>query len=333
MNKNIHVSIVVPIYNVERYLEQCLESLHFQTLKEIEVICVDDGSTDGSPAIVERFVGIDPRFKVIRKKNSGYGNSVNVGIAQAVGEYVGIVESDDFVELNMFERLYEAAKKFDVDVVKSNFYFYWSTQNKKVKSTKMIQSFQANRILHPVADRFVFEYQPTVWSAIYRRDFLTKNDISFLETPGASYQDLGFSFKVWATAASAVLLEDAFVYYRQDNETSSINNKAKIYCVCDEYREMENFVDRHQALPRDLFFLISKLKFASYSWNLRRIAKPYRWEFLKQMSKEYRDLLRKRRFIPAEYSLLFKVRLYLIAYAPRIFFMIKSLKSSFGVGV
>src|SRR5574344_757344 len=105
------VSILIPIYNVEKYLEQCLESVCNQTLKDIEIICINDGSTDSSLKIIKDFQKNDDRVVLINKKNSGYGDSMNKGLEKATGEYIGIVESDDFIEKDAFEKLYSLAKK------------------------------------------------------------------------------------------------------------------------------------------------------------------------------------------------------------------------------
>ena len=107
--EEIAVSIVVPVCNVERYLKECLDSVIKQTLKNIEIICVNDGSTDNSLKILREYEKKDRRIKVITKKNSGYGNTMNVGMDAANGKYIGIVESDDYVDEKMFERLYETA--------------------------------------------------------------------------------------------------------------------------------------------------------------------------------------------------------------------------------
>ena len=115
------VSILIPIYNVEKYLRQCLESVVNQTLEDIEIICINDGSTDSSPEIIREFASRDSRIKVIDKQNTGYGHSMNQGLKAATGEYIGIVESDDFVELNMFESLYITAKNNGAEVVKSEY--------------------------------------------------------------------------------------------------------------------------------------------------------------------------------------------------------------------
>ena len=199
MSSRVKVSVLVPIYNVEDYLPECLDSLVNQTLKEIEIICINDGSTDSSPEIIKSYMKKDKRVKIIDKKNSGYGDSMNQGLKKATGEYVGIVESDDFIELDGFEKLYGIAKKNDVEVVKSNFYEYFTEKHKDGGKSDMFLPNEVNKVIDPREHRHVFYEQPSIWSAIYRNDFLKKNDIAFLPSPGASYQDAGFNFKVWAS--------------------------------------------------------------------------------------------------------------------------------------
>ena len=110
------VSVVVPIYNVEKYLRECLDSIVGQTLKDIEIICVDDGSTDRSLSILREYEQKDPRIKVITKPNAGYGHSMNMGLDAATGEYMGIVDSDDYILPDMYETLYGFAVKDDLDI-------------------------------------------------------------------------------------------------------------------------------------------------------------------------------------------------------------------------
>ena len=119
------VSVVVPIYNVENYLRECLDSLIHQTLKDIEIICVNDGSTDSSLEIIEEYAKRDNRIKVINKLNTGLGATMNIGINAATSEYIGILESDDFTDIKMFEDLYFVAKQHDADIVISDFSCMW----------------------------------------------------------------------------------------------------------------------------------------------------------------------------------------------------------------
>ena len=119
MEKKVKVSVLVPIYNVEEFLPECLDSLVNQTLRDIEIICINDGSTDNSLNIIKKYASKDNRIKIIDKKNTGYGDSMNQGLKKAMGEYVGIVESDDFIERDAFEIMYNLAKKKNVEVVKT----------------------------------------------------------------------------------------------------------------------------------------------------------------------------------------------------------------------
>ena len=114
------VSVVVPVYNVEKYLRECLDSLLAQKLKDIEIIVVNDGSTDSSADIAAEYAARDSRVRLISKENEGYGKTMNRGFSEARGEYVGIVESDDFADPRMFKDMYKFAKKHDLDLVKAN---------------------------------------------------------------------------------------------------------------------------------------------------------------------------------------------------------------------
>ena len=125
------VSIVMPTYNVEKYFRQCIESVINQTLKEIEIIPVDDGSPDNCGKIMDEYAEKDKRIKPIHKENGGYGSAVNLGIEKATGEYIAILETDDWVEPNAYELLYNEAKRNDTDMTKCMFYFYNSFRKHK----------------------------------------------------------------------------------------------------------------------------------------------------------------------------------------------------------
>lgn len=124
MSNQPKVSVVVPIYGVEKYLHQCVDSILAQTLKDIEIILVDDGSKDKCPEIVDEYAKKDPRIVSVHQPNGGYGRAVNHGIELAKGEYIGIIESDDWIEPTMYEKLYQKAVETNSDITKSNFYVY-----------------------------------------------------------------------------------------------------------------------------------------------------------------------------------------------------------------
>lgn len=282
------VSVLIPIYNVERYLEQCLESLRDQTYGDFEAICINDGSTDGSRAIIQRFLDDDPRFRVIDKENSGYGASMNRGLNAARGRYVAILESDDFYEPDALAVLHEAAEKNSAEVVKANFNLYWSRPEERRELFRVVDTSEEGRTLRPLDDLAIFFRKPSIWSGLYRRDFLTANDIRFLETPGASYQDSGFNFKVWAAAERASFVGAPVLNYRQDNEGSSVNNPGKVFCVCDEYASMEEFVHaRGGADERQLLAILQRMKLDSYLWNYDRLAPELRPAFVARAAEEF----------------------------------------------
>lgn len=286
------VSVLVPIYNVERYLEQCLESLRAQTFGDFEAICLNDGSTDGSRAIIQRFLDADPRFRVVDKENSGYGASMNRGLDEARGRYVAILESDDLYEPDALAALHDAAEKNAAQVAKANFNLYWSRPEERRELFRVVDDAEEGRVLRPLDDLAVFFRKPSIWSGLYRRDFLAENGIRFLETPGASYQDSGFNFKVWAAADRAAFVGAPVLNYRQDNEGSSVNNPGKVFCVCDEYASMEEFVrGRGGADEKRLLAVLQRMKLDSYLWNYDRLAPGLRPAFVERAAGEFRGAL------------------------------------------
>lgn len=286
------ISVVVPICNVEKYLRQCLDSIANQTLQDLEVILVNDGSKDSSGEICDDYVAKDSRFSVIHKPNSGYGHSMNVGFDAAQGEYIGIVESDDYIDYEMYEHLYNTAVKYDVEVVKSNFFLYWSAIEDDNQFEPVVPYKHCGKVFCPAKDLKGMEQvafwnaKPSIWSSIYKRDFIRKNNIRFNETPGASYQDASFSFKVWTCAQKVYCLYSAYLHYRQDNANSSVNTSGKVYCICDEYDEMERFINEDPKRAY-LYPLMNRIRFDSYMWNMDRIAPEFVPEFAKRMSEDF----------------------------------------------
>lgn len=288
MSKAPKISVLVPIYNVETYLSQCLDSLVHQTFTDIEIICINDGSSDGSAAIIQEFQKSDSRIKVIDKKNTGYGDSMNRGLKKATGEYIAIVEPDDYIDLNAFEKLYDYASTYDAEVVRANYYFNQAGEDQK---NVYLYTPDTGRIINPRQRSWLFYQAPSIWAAIYKRDFLRKNQIDFLTTPGASYQDTGFNFKVLACAEKVFLTPEAFLHYRTDNESSSINNPGKVLNVCYEYAEIEKFLKKHHRFT-ELAPTMEVSKFGAYCWNFFRLKTKLLPEFINQVRTEYQQAAR-----------------------------------------
>lgn len=282
------ISVVVPVYNVEKYLKECIDSIKNQTLEDIEIICVNDGSTDSSLEILNNYAKNDSRIIVINKSNSGYGHTMNMGLNAASGEYIGIIESDDFADKNMFKDLYKLAKEYDADIVKGDWYNYWS-KNKFARKNNRISSAKALKLTNSKQDKSLLRINPSVWSAIYKKEFLNKYNIRFLETPGASYQDLAFSFKIFALAERVILTDKAYLYYRQDNMNSSVKSKTKVYCVCDEYDEIDRFLEQYPDLKFEFKVQEEINRYNGYVSSVLRIDDAVKPEFVKVFSDHFKE--------------------------------------------
>ena len=279
------VSILVPVYNSQKYLRECLDSVVNHTLKEIQIICIDDGSTDSSPDILAEYASKDDRIEIITKENSGYGASMNRGLDAARGEYIGIVESDDFAEPDMFQKYYTIAARKRLDIVKSNYFEHSSGQG-----DNKIREYGRRAMLwgtfDPSARPNVILFNPLIWSAIYRRQMLEDSNIRFLETPGASYQDSSFVHRCWFAADVVKFLPSAYLHYRVDNEASSVKSSAKVYAICDEYAESERFLTEHPDKWVVFAPYLEVSKYNTYRWNYNRIAACYREDFAKRWAQD-----------------------------------------------
>lgn len=295
--KGPRVSVLVPVYNVEKYLLECLRSLSNQILDDMEIIALNDGSTDSSLDILKDFRKKEPRLKIVDKKNTGYGDTMNAGLRLASGEYIGIVEPDDFVDPEMFIELYALAKKFDADVVRSNYFEYRNGENTVHEA---ILPEDAGFIIDPTDDPRVLYQSPAIWAGLYRREFLLEQKIKFLKTPGASYQDASFNFKTLAAGGRIVLTDKPYLHYRRDNEKSSVKSAEKVFCVNDEYAEIERFL-KEKGSWDTYCFVFQAVKFAAYHWNLLRLDGESLEKSLLRLRAEFHDadargLLKKRYF-------------------------------------
>ena len=281
------ISVLMPSLNVAEFIKECLNSVVSQTLKEIEIICIDAGSTDGTLEILREYEKQDRRIRVIVSDKKSYGYQMNLGLDAASGEYVGIVETDDWVEPDMFETLWNAAVQHDVDIVASNYYWYYTKPEVTNKAFENLRKcpyevkFAPQTILTPLSNT------PSIWSGIYRRSFLMEHQIRFNETPGASYQDTSFHFMVYTVAESAYFLNKYFLHYRRDNESSSVNTGGKVYCICDEMHYYEKFLEEHPKYEENLIKPYMVLKYRKYRWNYARIDPQYQWEFLSFIRNEF----------------------------------------------
>ena len=221
---NVKVSIVVPVYNAEKTLERCLDSLRKQTLKDIEIICVNDGSSDKSPQILAEYAAHDARFKVITQENKYVGAARNAGIALASGEFVGFVDSDDWVSLDYFEDMYQTALKYNTDIVMAgNVMEIHNTTLTKRQAAYVDRYFLAKKIISlPLDD--VMLLRRLVWDKIYRRSFLLEYHVKSTYRR-ALYEDFYFFLQtILPQKPIAVALNATYYYFMKNTSLSRASN-------------------------------------------------------------------------------------------------------------
>lgn len=279
------ISVIVPVYNVEQYLCQCLDSIREQTMRDIEIICVDDGSTDSSGEIVDRYAGKDDRIKAFHKENAGYGAAMNAGLELATGEYIGIVESDDRIDPEMYAVLYRAAKDNDLDFVKSDAYYWFEKLNYQKRVHENTLEALYNQVLGENERNLFFDFLMNIWTGIYKREFLTQNAIFFNKSPGAAYQDNGFWMQTCFYAERAMWLNEAFYYYRQDNPDASVKSSSKMMAMTKEYEYLEEIIRARQQehlLPYVYAMRLVRLKGTFY-----RIEDKRKYDFIDRIQEDY----------------------------------------------
>lgn len=299
------VSIIIPTYNVEDYLEECMESVVRQTLKQIEIICINDGSTDNSLEILKRYAEKDSRIIIVDKENGGYGIGMNIGLERATGEYIGIVEPDDFVPLNMYEDLYNKAKEFDLDFIKADFYRFKRTLNGDMELTYNHLSNNEedyNVVFNPSHEPRTLRFIMNTWSGIYKKEFLDKYHIRHNETPGASFQDNGFYFQTFAFAERAMILDKPYYMNRRDNPNSSVHNRQKVYCINVEYDHIRSVLLQYPETWERFKGMYWMKKFSNYRATIDRIGDEYKEEYVQRFSDEFKHAAEKQELIKEAFN-------------------------------
>ena len=284
------VSVVVPCYNVEGFLPETLNSLINQTLSDIEIVCVNDGSTDETLSVIRDYQQRDKRVVLVDGPNGGYGAAMNRGMGAARGTYIGIVESDDFVAPDMFEKLYAAATEYDADFVRSDFNKFWTAEDgtrDTVYEHLTTKKKLYNCVIDPQKQKEAFNAQMLNWTGIYKTEFLRAHDIRHNETPGAAYQDNGFWFMTYAYARRVVFLDEAFYFYRQDNAASSINQTDRVFTMMDEYAWIRQRLERDPEATKRWLGMYHYKKFHNLNFAFTLLAPELQMQFLERYSAEY----------------------------------------------
>ena len=287
----VKVSVIIPVFNVEKYLHQCIDSILNQTLKDIEIICVDDGSTDNSLSILKEYEQTDIRLKVIEQQNQGAGIARNKGMKIAKGKYLSILDADDFFEADMLEKAYNQCEQYNAD-----FCVYRSDQFDNV-SKKYIaipwtikQRYLPDKEVFSAEDisQYIFQiFNGWSWDKMYRRDFVEKNKLEFqgLRTTNDAF----FVFMTNVQAKKITILDEVLAHHRVNTKTSLSVTREKSWSCC--YEAMNAI--KKELILRNQFKLVEQ-SFINWClhfclWNLRTLTGKAKKDLLVSFKERYFD--------------------------------------------
>ena len=227
------VSVVVPVYNTQKYLEKCLDSLVYQTLDDIEIIVVNDGSPDESQKIIDRYVQAYPnKVRAYIKENGGLSDARNYGIKKASGEYIGFVDSDDYVNLDMYQNMYNKAKENDFDVVACDIRYVYDDYSKEVSSLVDNDIFYQSDVKKQMVNIY-----PAAWNKIYRRNLF--DEVLFKKN--VWYEDVEFLYRLLPYVKTIGTLKKSFVNYVQRDGAITRTFDSRVYDYIDNFNGLVDF--------------------------------------------------------------------------------------------
>ena len=282
------VSIIIPVYNVEKYLKQCLDSIINQTLKDIEIICIDDGSTDSSLEILREYASKDGRIKVIHQENAGAAPARNAGIELAQGQYITFIDADDWVDLNYFEKLYNSAKQSNSDIAATSKVALWSSQ----KIAYKFMGLEENQTKAQTIDEKgkIIIATGVSCNKIYKNSFLRKNNIKFptLNTTG---EDNYFTDLAVIMSNNISVIDDVCYYYRQisSSQTKTLKNK-KHYKIIDIYKQIDEKIsklDISNSKKEKWFEILDIRKQRDISLHYEEMGYEYKEEFATLVNEQF----------------------------------------------
>lgn len=238
MPEKVKVSVIMPSLNVKEYIDEAVESVREQTLEDIEIICIDARSTDGTREKIAKHAEEDPRIVVIDSPIKSYGHQVNMGLDAAKGEYVAILETDDYVDRDMYGSLYDIASSFGLDYIKCDYDSYFTDENgERVFSRRRVgrSGELYDRPFTPCEHPDVAFDDWYLWNGIYSAKFLKNAGIRFSETPGAAFQDVGFLHRTTSWAKKVRYIDRSLYRYCVSRPGASSKSDKTLFFIRQEY--------------------------------------------------------------------------------------------------
>ena len=289
MDGNPKVSVIIPVYNASEFLEECLDSILHQTLKEIEVICVDDGSSDNSLEILQKYKDQDPRIIIISQRNQGAGAARNKGMSMATGKYLSFLDSDDFFEKDMLKLAYDKAEEDKADFVVFNSDQYYTEKDKfvevawtlRVKEIPPYTPFNHRQMTDNIFKVFV----GWAWDKLYNREFVEKNNLVFQEQRTSN--DMLFVFSAVAIAKRISVVDKVLAHQRRDAKDSlSKTRENSWHCFYDALLALR------KRLQQEGLYRETEKDYINYAlhfslWNINTLAEPTKSILIDKMKKEW----------------------------------------------
>ena len=274
--KNPKVSVIIPCYNAEKHLIQCLDSVANQTLKDIEIICVDDGSTDSTPVILQQYAQKDPRFVVLNQENKNAGNARNNGLKIARGEYLSFLDADDFFELEMLEQMAKSADLYHADFTVCHSDQYLIDKQKLSPAPWVVQDMHIPRNMpfshHQLTDNVFRVFVGWAWDKLYRRSFVEEHGLRFQEQ--RTTNDMLFVFSALVLAERITVVDGVYAHQRCGAKDSlSVTREKSWHCFYDALIAL-----RQRLMDEGLYRELEK-DYINYAlhfslWNLNTLAEP-----------------------------------------------------------
>ena len=289
MTDNPLVSVIIPVYNDEEYLPQCLNSVINQTYKNIEIICVNDGSTDNSKEVIEKF--IDSRIRIINQENKGSATTRNVGLKNAAGEYVLFLDADDWIDKKLIEITFNVIQSNNADIVMFDVYNVYDNSYIKVKRVNNFIYPEKIKVLNYKDDDNIRDLQCTAYTKLFRKDFLINNNLYFPDGMNLG-EDVLFWFSLLFKNPKMVFISDFLYFYRKrsssmtDAKSDMIDIQWNAYKKCTQIDAYKNASKLEQ-----LYILDYNTRMAIYNYsaiNSPSLFLPYE-KSLKNFSKEYKN--------------------------------------------
>lgn len=248
------ISVIIPVYNVEEYLERCLNSVVNQTFKDLEIICVNDGSTDSSGEILQKFARKDARIKIIKRPNGGLSAARNTGLEVMSGEYFAFLDSDDWIDLNFYEKLYEKAKEFDADIAMTD--FIRKGKNKHKIRLNLNEEKLYTTIENKIKAANLFK-EGCVWNKLYKRSRL--GHLRFIE--GVYFEDGPYSIRALYESYKLVTVTGTYLYYFQNKKSivKTMTPKKREDKIKNRQNMMRFIKEKNINVPDKSFWAVKKM--------------------------------------------------------------------------